>query len=124
MLHSAKVMGFIPTKNPKLARPFYENVLGLRFVSEDQYALAFDANGIRLRVTTVPDFEPFPFTVFGWEVSQIESVVSGLESKGVKFERYSFLEQDKLGIWSAPDGAARVAWFKDPEGNLLSVAEF
>lgn len=121
-LKSAKVMGFIPTKNPKKARQFFEGVLGLRFVVDDKFALVFDANGTMLRVVTVKDFEPFPFTILGWVVSDIEKVVAGLQKRGVKFERFSFMEQDKLGIWAAP-GGAKVAWFKDPDGNVLSVSE-
>jgi catechol 2,3-dioxygenase-like lactoylglutathione lyase family enzyme len=122
VLKSAKVMGFVPTKNPKKARVFFEDVLGLRFIIDDKFALVFDANGTRLRVATVKDFTPFPFTILGWEVSDIEKVVTGLQEKGVTFERFSFLEQDKLGIWASPSGA-KVAWFKDPDGNTLSVSQ-
>ncbi len=122
MLNANKVIGFVPTKDAERARRFYANVLGLRFVADDQFALVFDANGTMLRVVRVKDFTPFPFTLLGWEVSQIEKVVSGLEKKGVVFERYGWFEQDKLGIWTAP-GGAKVAWFKDPDGNLLSVSQ-
>jgi len=122
MLNANKVIGFVPTKDAERARRFYANVLGLRFVADDQFALVFDANGTMLRVVRVKDFTPFPFTLLGWEVSKIEDVVSGLEKKGVVFERYGWFEQDKLGIWTAP-GGAKVAWFKDPDGNLLSVSQ-
>ena len=122
MLNANKVIGFVPTKDAERARRFYANVLGLRFVADDQFALVFDANGTMLRVVRVKDFTPFPFTLLGWEVSQIEKVVSGLEKKGVVFERYGWFEQDKLGIWTAP-GGAKVAWFKDPDENLLSVSQ-
>jgi len=121
-LGSANIIGFIPTKDANKARPFYQNVLGLHFVTDDEFALVFDANGTMLRVVRVKDFTPFPFTLLGWEVSQIENVVGGLEKKGVVFERYGWFEQDKLGIWTAPAGA-KVAWFKDPDGNLLSVSQ-
>jgi catechol 2,3-dioxygenase-like lactoylglutathione lyase family enzyme len=121
-LKSAKVMGFVPTKNPKKARTFFEDVLDLKFVVDDKFALVFDANGTTLRVVTVKDFTPFQFTILGWVVSDIEKVVASLQKKGVKFERFSFMEQDKLGIWSAP-GGAKVAWFKDPDGNTLSVSQ-
>ena len=121
-LKSAKVMGFVPTKDPKKARVFFEDVLGLKFVVDDKFALVFDANGTTIRVVTVKDFTPFQFTILGWEVSEIEKVVAGLQEKGVKFERFSFMEQDKLGIWAAP-GGAKVAWFKDPDGNVLSVSQ-
>jgi len=122
MLRTNKVIGFVPTKDAERARRFFADVLGLQFVADDQFALVFDANGTMLRVVRVKDFTPFPFTLLGWEVSKIEDVVSGLEKKRVVFERYGWFEQDKLGIWTAP-GGAKVAWFKDPDGNLLSVSE-
>ena len=81
-----------------------------------------DANGIMVRISKAPDFKPAPFTILGWKVSGIEKVVAGLQGKGVTFERFSFFQQDKLGIWTAPTGD-KVAWFKDPDGNILSVSE-
>lgn len=122
MLGSRHIVAFIPTRDAKKAKHFYQEVVGLRFVSEDQFAVVFDANGIMLRVTPAPEFKPHPFTVLGWQVSGIEKVVSGLQKKGAVFERYGFMKQDDLGIWSAP-GGAKVAWFKDPDGNLLSVSQ-
>jgi len=92
-------------------------------VSDDGFALVFDANGIMVRVAKVPpQFTPAQFTILGWQVTGIEKFVAGLEAKGVQFERYGFFEQDKLGIWSAPSGD-KVAWFKDPDGNVLSVSQ-
>jgi catechol 2,3-dioxygenase-like lactoylglutathione lyase family enzyme len=123
MLGSAKIVAFVPVTNLQNARPFYERVLGLRFVSEDKFALVLDANGIMVRVTPVPTpFKPHPFTILGWQVADIEEAVSALGAKGVKFENYGFPNQDARGIWSAP-GGAKVAWFKDPEGNLLGVSQ-
>ncbi len=122
MLGSKKIIAFIPTRDSKKAKPFFQQVLGLRLVSEDQFALVFDANGTMLRVTPVPELTPHQFTILGWEVTNIEETVSGLQEKGVVFERYGFLQQDDLGIWTAP-GGAKVAWFKDPDGNILSVSQ-
>jgi catechol 2,3-dioxygenase-like lactoylglutathione lyase family enzyme len=122
MLGNKKIIGFVPTQHPTKARSFYEATLGLRFIDDDKFALVFDANGTMLRVVTVKEFKPFPFTVLGWEVSDIEKVVAGLQQKGVKFEKYPWMEQDKLSIWTAP-GGAKVAWFKDPDGNVLSVSQ-
>lgn len=122
MLGSKKIVTFIPTRDTQKARSFYEGVPGLRFVSEDQFALALDANGIMVRVTKVPEFKPQQFTILGWEVQSIEEVVSGLQQSAVSFEHYGFKEQDHRGIWTAP-GGARVAWFKDPDGNVLSVSQ-
>jgi catechol 2,3-dioxygenase-like lactoylglutathione lyase family enzyme len=122
MLGSYDVAAFVPTKDSEKARAFYQGVLGLRFVKDDGFALVMDANGIMVRISKAPDFKPAPFTILGWKVSGIEKVVAGLQGKGVTFERFSFFQQDKLGIWTAPTGD-KVAWFKDPDGNILSVSE-
>jgi catechol 2,3-dioxygenase-like lactoylglutathione lyase family enzyme len=121
MLGSLKIVAFVPTKDPEKARAFYEGVLGLRFVKDDGFALVLDANGIMVRVAKA-QFTPAAFTILGWQVTGIEKVVEGLAAKGVTFERFGFFEQDALGIWTAPTGD-KVAWFKDPDGNMLSVSQ-
>jgi catechol 2,3-dioxygenase-like lactoylglutathione lyase family enzyme len=123
MLGSAKVMTFIPTRDAQSAKAFYGGMLGLRLVSEDSFAVVFDANGTMLRLTNVPEFKPQSFTVLGWEVSDIDGAVAGLGRSGVSFEKYGFQGQDERGIWTAP-GGAKVAWLKDPDGNVLSVTQF
>ena len=122
MLSNKKLKAFIPTIQPDKAKRFYRDTLGLKLLSEDQFALEFDAHGTPLRITIVEKFTPHPFTVLGWDVDDIASMIKSLNKKGVQFERYSFFEQDPLGIWIAPSGA-KVAWFKDPDGNLLSLTE-
>jgi catechol 2,3-dioxygenase-like lactoylglutathione lyase family enzyme len=123
MLGNTPIIAFIPTLDFDKARAFYVDVLGLRFVDNDGFAMVLDANGTMIRVAKVqPDFKPAMFTILGWKVSDIESVVSDMTAKGVVFERFSFFEQDALGIWSAP-GGGKVAWFKDPDGNTLSVSQ-
>jgi catechol 2,3-dioxygenase-like lactoylglutathione lyase family enzyme len=122
MLGSINIVAFVPIKDSEKARAFYEGVLGLRFVTDDGFALVMDANGIIVRIAKVPDFKPAQFTILGWEVLDIENVVTALQGKGVHFERFGFFEQDKLGIWTAPTGD-KVAWFKDPDGNILSVSQ-
>jgi catechol 2,3-dioxygenase-like lactoylglutathione lyase family enzyme len=121
MLGSIDIVAFVPTKDAEKARAFYEGVLGLRFVKDDGFALVLDANGIMVRVAKA-QFTPAPFTILGWQVADIEKIVTGLQGKGVKFERFGFFEQDALGIWTAPSGD-KVAWFKDPDGNILSVSQ-
>ena len=121
MLSSAQLVAFVPTKNQPQARSFYEGTLGLTFISEDPFALVLDANGVRIRVANVPDFKPAQFTILGWQVSDIEKVVTELQGKGIAFEQYGFNGQDDRGIWSAP-GGSKVAWFRDPDGNVLSVS--
>jgi catechol 2,3-dioxygenase-like lactoylglutathione lyase family enzyme len=115
------IMAFVPTKDAQKAKGFYEGVLGLRFIKDDGFALVLDANGIMVRVVKLQQFTPAQFTILGWNVSTIEKVVRELQQKGVHFERFGF-KQDELGIWTAPTGD-KVAWFKDPDGNVLSVSE-
>jgi catechol 2,3-dioxygenase-like lactoylglutathione lyase family enzyme len=123
MLGSHKLMAFAPTLDSKKARPFYEGVLGLRVLSHDNFALALDANGIMLRVTNVPpSFKPQQFTILGWQVPDISEAVAALKQKGVQFESYGLPTQDAEGIWTAP-GGAKIAWFKDPDGNILSLTQ-
>jgi catechol 2,3-dioxygenase-like lactoylglutathione lyase family enzyme len=119
MLGALNIIAFVPTRDTQQARAFYEGVLGLRFVKDDGFALVLDANGIMVRVAKVPQFTPAQFTILGWQVSEIENFVKALSKKGVRFERFGFLE---LGIWTAPSGD-KVAWFKDPDGNTLSVSQ-
>jgi catechol 2,3-dioxygenase-like lactoylglutathione lyase family enzyme len=122
MLSKQKIMAFVPTKEAKRAREFYEGTLGLRFVSEDDFALVLDSGGTTVRVATVRELSPAPFTILGWEVTGIQDIAAGLRKKGVSFERYSWAKQDEAGVWTAP-GGAKVAWFKDPDGNVLSISE-
>jgi catechol 2,3-dioxygenase-like lactoylglutathione lyase family enzyme len=122
MLGTTNIVAFVPTRDAEKARAFYEGVLGLRFVKDDGFAMVLDANGIMVRVAKVQAFTPAQFTILGWEVHEIEKIVSRLQERGVGFEKYGFLKQDELGIWTAPTGD-KVAWFKDPDGNVLSVSE-
>ena len=122
MFADKELKAFVPTVMPDKARIFYRDILGLKLLAEDDYALEFDANGVLLRVTIVPELKPHGFTVLGWNVPDIISVVKSLIGRGIFCERYDFLEQDNLGIWAAP-GGSKVAWFKDPDGNILSLTE-
>jgi catechol 2,3-dioxygenase-like lactoylglutathione lyase family enzyme len=123
MLGKFNIVAFVPIKDPAKAQTFYEETLGLRFVKDDGFALLFDANGIMVRMAKVPgEFKPVHFTILGWEVSDIEKTVTSLQEKGVKFETIGYFKQDELGIWTAPTGD-KVAWFKDPDGNTLSVSQ-
>jgi catechol 2,3-dioxygenase-like lactoylglutathione lyase family enzyme len=121
MLASSKMIGFVPTKDSTKARSFYEGKLGFQFVSDDMFALVVRAGETMIRVAKAQDFTPAPFTVLGWEVSNIEEIVAWLMKRGVTFEKYPFV-QDEHGIWTAPSGD-KVAWFRDPDGNVLSVSQ-
>ena len=122
MLGSMNIIAFVPIKDSQTSRAFYEGILGLRFVKDDGFALVLDANGIMVRAVKMKDFTPAQFTVLGWEVPDIENVVRELGKKGTHFEIFGFFKQDELGIWTAP-GGDKVAWFKDPDGNTLSVSQ-
>lgn len=125
ILGGSEVIAFAPTTDPERARAFYEGVLGLRLVAHEKpFSLVFDVNGIMLRVTTVQELRPQPFTILGWRMPDIESTVDRLVGVGVEFLRFQGMnDADPRGIWNSP-GGARIAWFKDPDGNVLSLTEF
>jgi catechol 2,3-dioxygenase-like lactoylglutathione lyase family enzyme len=122
MLPLKSLVAFIPTRDADRSRQFYERVVGLRFVQDDGFALVMDFNGSMVRIAKVGEYQPFAFTLLGWEVDDIVAALRALTKRGAVIERYDFLEQDAAGVWAAP-GGAKVAWFKDPDGNLLSVSE-
>ncbi len=122
MLTTSKMVGFVPTKDSAAAREFYEGKLGFEFVSDDPFALVMKAGESKIRIAKAKNFTPAPYTVLGWEVQNIVSIVRWLTERGVVFEKYPFVEDQELGIWTAP-GGDRVAWFKDPDGNVLSVGQ-
>jgi catechol 2,3-dioxygenase-like lactoylglutathione lyase family enzyme len=121
MLASAIVIGFIPTKDFRRAKTFFGQKLGLRFVAQDKFALVFESSGTMIRVVKVGEFQAAGFTILGWIVANIAKNVRELEARGIGFERYPWMKQDDLGIWTAPSGT-KIAWFKDPDGNLLSLS--
>jgi len=117
------LIAFVATRDPARAKTFYGETLGLRLVSEElPFALIFDAHGTTLRVSIVNQLQPAPYSVLGWQVPDIAAAAKALAQAGVQFERYQGMPQDVLGIWEAP-GGAKVAWFKDPDGNTLSIAQ-
>ncbi len=123
MLGEASFIGFIPVRDPAGARAFYSGILGLPVVEETPFALVLDANGTMLRITPVPDLAVQPFTIAGWTVPDIDVTVRALSDRGVQFARYDSMDQDELGVWRSPTGH-RVAWFRDPDGNTLSLTAF
>jgi catechol 2,3-dioxygenase-like lactoylglutathione lyase family enzyme len=123
MLGSAPVITFLATTNTARSRAFYEHTIGLTFVSDDPFAMVFTAAGVMLRIVTLDTFAPMGMTVLGWTVEDIAGTVDALRERGVTFERYPGMTQDDAGVWASPSGA-KVAWFKDPDGNLLSLTQF
>ena len=122
ILGTHSVVGFIPTKDFARAKGFYKDTLGLRLTATDDFALVFDSAGTMIRVVNVGAFHPASYTILGWKVKDATQAVSALTKRGVVFERFPGIEQDQHGIWNAP-GGARVAWFKDSDGNILSVSQ-
>jgi catechol 2,3-dioxygenase-like lactoylglutathione lyase family enzyme len=121
MLATLPVVSFLATRDAARARSFFVDTLGLEPVSEDAHAVVLKTASGLLRLQKVKDFTPHPFTALGWEVTDIVASVRALAARGVVFERFGFFEQDADAIWTAPNGA-RVAWFKDPDGNTLSLS--
>jgi catechol 2,3-dioxygenase-like lactoylglutathione lyase family enzyme len=121
-LQSAVLCGFAATTDGSASRAFYEKKLGFRVVSDDPMALVLDACGQPIRIQKLRQHTPQTFTILGWNVRDIAATVQALEAAGVEFMRIEGFRQDPHGIMDFP-GGARVAWFKDPDGNTLSVAQ-
>jgi catechol 2,3-dioxygenase-like lactoylglutathione lyase family enzyme len=122
-IEAAKLMAFLATRDGGRARRFYETTLGFEVLSDDAFALALDVAGTMVRIQKVAAFDPHPFTALGWEVPDINRAVEQLAAAGIVFERFAGVDHDERGIWRSPSGA-RVAWFKDPDGNTLSLTQF
>lgn len=123
MLGPAKLEAIVVTGDAERAKRFYGDTLGLPLVKEDDFALRFALGDAVLRVSKAPQAQPSPNPAAGFGVADIGAVVDGLVAKGVAFERYSYLEQDARGVWTGPDGT-RVAFLRDPDGNLLALAQY
>jgi len=123
VLATSDVIAFASTTDLARARTFYQATLGLPVVDENAYACVFDAHGTMLRITAVAEVAHPGYTVLGWRVADIGATVTALASVGVACSRYDGMEQDAQGVWTAPHGD-RIAWFTDPDGNVLSLTEF
>jgi catechol 2,3-dioxygenase-like lactoylglutathione lyase family enzyme len=122
VLNESKLIGFIPVADPNRSRKFYVDTLGLTFRTFDGFAMVLEANGNMVRLVKFDKVTPVPYTILGWEVSGIAAAVRRLAGAGLTFKRFPGFGQDADGIWVAPNGD-RVAWFEDPDGNLLSLSE-
>ncbi len=122
MLASAQITPLLGTMKPEAAKAFYGETLGLKFIADDGYALVFEGKNAAIRISKVPAISPAQYAVLAFQVADIEKEVDALTAKGVLFARFGFFVQDERGIWSAPDGT-KVAWFHDPDLNLLSVVQ-
>jgi catechol 2,3-dioxygenase-like lactoylglutathione lyase family enzyme len=123
ILDQSDVMAFVATTQSDKARSFYCGVLGMRFEEDSPFALVVSAPNATVRIQKVQAFTPLPFTALGWKVANIRATVKQLLDEGVACERFAGMLQDDLGIWASPSGA-QVCWFKDPDGNVLSLTQF
>ena len=123
MLNEYDIIAFIGTTNAERSNAFYTGVLSLRLIEDAQFATVYEAHGTMLRVFKLGELTPARYTVLGWKVPDIASAVDQLVNRGVSFERVPGMEQDARGVWTSPDGH-QVAWFKDPDGNTLSLTQF
>ena len=122
MLASSDLVAFVATTDLQRARAFYVDVLGLPVVAEDPFACTLDAHGTHIRVTPVDETVVAPYAVLGWSVADVTATVRALTEAGVVFRRFPGMDQDDDGTWRAP-GGARVAWFHDIDGHILSVTQ-
>ncbi|HEY6389559.1 MAG TPA: VOC family protein [Candidatus Acidoferrum sp.] len=121
VLESARPAIVICTRDRTRATAFYRETLGLVLAHEDKFAALFNTGGITLRVSFVADFTPHEHTILGFSVTDVKAIVRALREKGVRFNIYPGFNQDELGVLTLPGGLGDVAWFKDPDGNVLSV---
>ncbi|MFD1611227.1 VOC family protein [Sphingomonas tabacisoli] len=122
-LDNARPVAFVNVRDRDEGRAFYEGTLGLRHKSRDDFGDFYELGAGLLRMTPMPDFQAHPHPVLGWDVPDIAAAVLALKEKGIAFSIYEGMGQDELGIWTAPDGVSKVAWFNDPFGNLLSLSQ-
>lgn len=122
MFETGTMVGFVPTKDYEKARAFYEGKLGMEFVSLDQFALVMRAGANMIRIVKMPNYTPLQGTILGWAVPDAMAAAAWLKSRGVELEKYPFVKDQETGIWEAP-GGSKVGWFKDPDGNILSISE-
>jgi catechol 2,3-dioxygenase-like lactoylglutathione lyase family enzyme len=123
MLANCTVVPSLATKRPDYSRAFYGKVLGLRLAADTPFALVFDAGGTILRISKVMELKPAPYTVLGGTVPELRAIMRELAKMGIQFERYEGWPQNETGVWTSPDGDT-VAWFKDPDGNTLSLTQY
>jgi catechol 2,3-dioxygenase-like lactoylglutathione lyase family enzyme len=122
VLEAAELAAFVPSGDLARSRELYAATLGLTHTETGPFACVLRSGRTTRRVTRVDDLRPQPFTVLGWVVDDIAAAVAGLTARGVTFHRYPGMDQDELGVWTAP-GGARIAWFPDPDGNVLSLTQ-
>jgi predicted enzyme related to lactoylglutathione lyase len=120
---SAHVVTFIHTADQKRAKAFYQDVLGFTVRTDDGFAIVFDMNGVTMRLTEIKGYTASAHPALGWHVNDIEAAIRAITARGATMTIYQGFNQDSLGVWTSPDGKAKVAWFNDPDGNVLSLTQ-
>ncbi len=120
---SGQPVAFIQVADRERGLAFYRDRLGLALRNSDAFGDFLEVGEALIRMTALPDYKAGPHPVFGWNVADIAAAARDLRGRGVVFTIYEGMGQDELGVWTAPDGAAKVAWFTDPDGNVLSLAQ-
>ena len=123
MLASSRLQTIVWTSRISAAEKFYSEVLGLPLKGKSHGALIYDVGGSDLRVSPVPETQPSAHTVLGFAVPNLRATVELLKERGVNLERIAGISHDSTGILTTPEGA-KVAWFRDPDGNLLSAVQY
>lgn len=118
-----RLIAFVATAKPDEARAFYRDMIGLSLVEETEFSIVFLSGETMLRIQKVAEVAVPPDTALGWEVDDIAARMAELAANGIAFERFDGFGQDEAGVWTAPDGT-KVAWFRDPDGNRLSLTQF
>jgi catechol 2,3-dioxygenase-like lactoylglutathione lyase family enzyme len=121
-LQNHNAISFLATAKPTASKAFFKGTIGLPLIEDSDFALVFRLNNGQLRIQKVQDLSPAPYTALGWQVTDIEAPVAALKKKGVTFDQHSGMAKDANGIWTSPSGA-KIAWFKDPDGNTLSLTQ-
>jgi catechol 2,3-dioxygenase-like lactoylglutathione lyase family enzyme len=122
MLAGAELVSFVSASDPERVKRFYGELLGLPLAEQTAFACVFTTPNGELRVTFVEDVRPAPYTVLGWRVPDIEAAARELQARNIATLAYDGLDQDERGIWRSPSGA-RVLWFADADGNVLSITQ-
>jgi catechol 2,3-dioxygenase-like lactoylglutathione lyase family enzyme len=115
-------VSFVYVRDRERALGFYRDLLGLPIHSSDPYGDFIAIEGALLRLTVMPDHQPTGHPSLGWAVADVRAAVTALRERGVAFAIYDGMGQDADGIWTAPDGSDELAWFADPDGNVLMLS--
>lgn len=120
MLSQSTIIAVIAVQDIVTAREFYEDILGLELIDESPEGILYKSGDGRLLLYESPNGGQNPATSAAWVVDDVEACVDELKDKGISFEHYDDMPVEWQGDL-AVSGDMKSAWFKDPDGNILSV---